>query len=283
MSVDLEEIRARLEAPMPFEVRPQAVYANKDGQGYRAQALGYIHRSDVMSRLDGVLGIGGWRDEYSPIDLDKKVVECRIGLRIEGEWVYRADVGNPGQSTDENAWKGSYSDALKRAATHWGVGRFIYDLGKLWLPCDAVPDLRKQGKFKFKAWQCDPAALLLADARKREVAWALDYDAAGVRVQSSPPQDETQPQRKATPASVDSSKNLEEDPVSPAGSREETGGRSPLATLETLLVEKRLSRKSVAAYCSQKFKLDRPSLLSVQSYEQLLTDIREGKVAAKAA
>ncbi len=270
---DWTAVGLALSAPMVFEVLPKAVRTRLSPQGndsaFVAQALGYIDRADVMNRLDQVLGLNGWRDEYSVLDLEKKIVECRLGLRIDGEWVYRADVGGPGEvsgSEERNAWKASYSDALKRAATHWGVGRFLYDLPKLWLPCKA----QRQGekKIRFQSWECDPLDLLLAQARNRGVAWAREWRRTGVSA----------PQQRVDAAPTPPPVTLPEVPPAPLAP-----ALSPLAQLEAAMRDCGLLKRQVSAYCSAAFATDRPSRLPADQLSQLIADIRAGKVAAKAA
>lgn len=46
------------------------------------------------------------------------------------EWVTKADGAG---DSDVEAEKGAISDALKRAAVKWGIGRYLYDLGNIWV------------------------------------------------------------------------------------------------------------------------------------------------------
>lgn len=271
-------IRGQLAAPMPFEVLPKAVRSRSNVRpgesAFVAQALGYIDRSDVMGRLDVVVGLNGWRDEYSVLDLDKKIVECRIGLRIDGEWVYRADVGGPGDiPAERDAWKAAYSDSLKRAATHWGVGRFIYDLGKAWLPCKA--EIRQGAKRpSFVSWECEPMDLLLAQARRNGVTWAQDFRLKAASATTAPAVAPALPTSVAPPAAPSA--------VAPAPAPS-PGASNTLGTLEELIGERRITRRQVSAYCKLTFGCERPSQLSAEMYERLLAHIREGKIAAQAA
>lgn len=43
--------------------------------------------------------------------------------------------------------------ALKRAAVQWGIGRYLYDLGNTWVPCEAT---EIKDKLKFKKFLEDP-------------------------------------------------------------------------------------------------------------------------------
>lgn len=90
-------------------------------------ALAYIDARDVMERLDNVMGLD-WQCKYS--HADQKTI-CDLGLLIDGEWIWRA--GGAGDS-DIEAEKGAVSDAFKRAAVLFGVGRYLYSLPNQWFP-----------------------------------------------------------------------------------------------------------------------------------------------------
>ena len=85
-------------------------------------ALAYIDARDVMKRLDDVCG-DSWQVEY-PFDGC-----CRIGLKIGDEWLWRS---NGAGETQVEGEKGKFSDAFKRAAVLWGVGRYLYYLPNTW-------------------------------------------------------------------------------------------------------------------------------------------------------
>jgi hypothetical protein len=90
--------------------------------------MSFITARQVMDRLDAVIGPGNWSTHY--FAHADGAVECT--LTIFG--VAKADVGyknNPeAKPTDKQyEWeplKAAYSDAFKRAAVAWGVGRFLY-------------------------------------------------------------------------------------------------------------------------------------------------------------
>ena len=55
---------------------------------------------------------------------------CTIDIRINGEWVSRSDAAG---DTHVEPVKGGASDALKRAAAQWGIGRYLYYLPNQWV------------------------------------------------------------------------------------------------------------------------------------------------------
>lgn len=88
-------------------------------------ALAYIDARDVMHRLDNVFGMD-WQCRYT--HADTKTI-CEIGVKVEGEWIWRA--GGAGDS-DIEAEKGAISDAFKRAAVLFRIGQYLYSLPNQW-------------------------------------------------------------------------------------------------------------------------------------------------------
>jgi hypothetical protein len=94
----------------------------------RAQALAYIDARDVMERLDMVVTPAGWSDSYQIVRQTPAGVEVECALTI-GE-ITKRDVG-----TGEDC-KAAYSDAFKRAAVKFGIGRYLYDFPRVWVDYD---------------------------------------------------------------------------------------------------------------------------------------------------
>ena len=99
-------------------------------------ALAYINSRDVMKRLDDVCG-DFWQDEY-PFEGC-----CRIGIKIGDEWLWRSN--GAGETAIEGE-KGRYSDAFKRAAVLWGIGRYLYYLPNIWVPLEGSGKYAKIAK-----------------------------------------------------------------------------------------------------------------------------------------
>src|SRR5262249_5433521 len=96
-------------------------------KGNRAMAIAYIDARAIQDRLDEVLGVENWQDEYTPLD-DGSVI-CKLRLKIGDEWVTKMDVGSPSEQPDGgDRLKAAFSDALKRAAVKFGIGRYLYRL-----------------------------------------------------------------------------------------------------------------------------------------------------------
>jgi hypothetical protein len=108
--------------------------------GNRALALPYVDARAIQDRLDEVLGVDGWQDEYQPLP-DGSVI-CKLRCRIGGDWLVKSDVGSPSEQPDGgDRLKAAFSDALKRAAVKFGIGRYLYRLPSAW--CDWDPSKRR--------------------------------------------------------------------------------------------------------------------------------------------
>jgi hypothetical protein len=95
----------------------------------KGMALAYMDARAVMDRLDGVCGPDGWQCNYTP-GVNGSIV-CNLGVRMpSGEWIWKADGAG---ATDVEGEKGMLSDALKRAAVRWGVGRYLYEMKSPWV------------------------------------------------------------------------------------------------------------------------------------------------------
>ena len=111
------ELFAALAAPfMPEEVRVRS-------QG--ARQLQYITARTVMNRLDDVLGPANWWDEYMPLE---NSVICRLTIRLpDRTTLTKSDAGGyAGMADSGDDDKSGFSDAFKRAAVKFGIGRYLY-------------------------------------------------------------------------------------------------------------------------------------------------------------
>ena len=126
------QLAIALAAPFdPSEVhfKPAAVSGN------RALAIAFVDARTIQDRLDQVLGVDGWQDDYECLP-DGSVV-CRLRLRLGGEWITKVDVGSPSEQPDGgDRLKAAFSDALKRVAVKFSVGRYLYRLPSQWVDYD---------------------------------------------------------------------------------------------------------------------------------------------------
>ncbi len=123
--IDFEKLKAPFD---PAKVSWRVGAVTKDGT--KAMALAYVDARDVMERLDEVCTPAGWQDEYPEIGT---TTVCKISLKIDSEWVSKTDGAG---TTDVEAEKGQLSDAFKRCAVKWGIGRYLYDIKSPWVEID---------------------------------------------------------------------------------------------------------------------------------------------------
>lgn len=117
--VDWLALRAPF-TPEETEFRVQSAF---DAGGKRkGVVVAYIDARAVMDRLDEIVGPASWSFDWTPLVMDAKEVRSAKGtLTICG--VSKSDVGDAGPTEPTKA---CVSDALKRAAVHWGIGRYLY-------------------------------------------------------------------------------------------------------------------------------------------------------------
>ena len=175
----------------PFEVR-EVKFKPQSVKGNRALAMAYIDARHVMDRLDDVLGVENWADAYEIVP-DGSVV-CRLSLKIGGEWITKTDVGSPSEQPDGgDRLKAAFSDALKRAAVKFGIGRYLYRLPAVW----ADYDPQKRG---FSSAPALPAWAL--PKAKTAGGRAATPAPAPASAEPAPTAKEPQPKKQADPKTL---------------------------------------------------------------------------------
>jgi len=141
-----------LKKEIPFKWRVQS--ANQ----YGASCVAYIDSRQVQDLLDEVVGAENWQCKFSE---HKGNLFCEIGIfqslkyhnHTDDCWVWKSDCGTESNVEKE---KGEASDAFKRAAVMWGIGRFLYSKKIVKLPVKEkngkfIPYSEKSGKFVYDA------------------------------------------------------------------------------------------------------------------------------------
>jgi hypothetical protein len=118
---------------------PNEVKTRPGGSG---RTLSYITSRQAANRLDTVCGPENWRNSFREVTFSDgtEAIVCTIEIKVDGEWVPKADAGGfkvmteknrQGETVEdeENTVKTGYSDAFKRAAQMWGVARYLYNDG----------------------------------------------------------------------------------------------------------------------------------------------------------
>ncbi len=114
-------------------------------------ALAYLTARHIMERLDEVCGPDKWQTRY---EFHGSRTICYLSIKIGDEWVVKADGAG---DSDVEAEKGAISDALKRAAVSWGIGRYLYSMNNVWV------DIEPAGKsYRIKRDQYAKLEMALA-------------------------------------------------------------------------------------------------------------------------
>lgn len=106
-----------LKGEIPYKWKVQSA------RNWGCECVAYIDARQVMDLLDEVVGPENWQDHYREV---AGKVYCDLSIQVENEWITKSDCGTESNFERE---KGQASDAFKRAAVKWGVGRFLYSLG----------------------------------------------------------------------------------------------------------------------------------------------------------
>ncbi len=116
-----------LKRAIPIKWRVQSFSKHKP----QATCVAYVDSRQVQDLLDEVVGPENWQDKYEE---HKGNLFCSIGIKTESGWVWKTDCGIESNVDKE---KGEASDAFKRAAVKWGIGRFLYSIKVVYLPASA--------------------------------------------------------------------------------------------------------------------------------------------------
>jgi len=126
MNDEIEAITKKLKEP--FERKDvEFRVAKVSKRTKKVLVLAYITSRTVMDRLDKVVGIDGWKDEYQVMN---NGVSCKLSLKINGDFVSKEDAAQFGEF---EPLKSAYSGSFKRSATKFGVGRYLYQLPEYWV------------------------------------------------------------------------------------------------------------------------------------------------------
>ena len=186
---EAKRIEAALQAPFPasdIEWRAQRV-GMANGKPW-AFVLAYVTNRAIQSRLDEVFGVAGWQNLIREWR-DKSTV-CGIMVKIGGEWITKWDGAD---ETDIEATKGGISDAMKRAAVQFGIGRYLYKLEANFAECTTE---RQRGAEWHQAKTAD--GTIFYWKAPELPAWALPKQNGG-QAPTTPPQPPAQPAPQTPP------------------------------------------------------------------------------------
>lgn len=208
---------ARLDDPFPWDDVEVRVLVKKRDDPKKALVSAYVRAESVTKRLDEVCEANGWYwcDSFREvISGDPKVthIECTITIHMgDGKVVSRSDVGEGHDQSKAEAdpVKTAYSDALKRAALKFGIGRLLRNLDVGYV------DINEYGRLTVESWakvEREYNSMLAGNApwkrRDRAQASALieaanrpkPVNGPGLRGRGDPPRQEPAPDPAPPPA-----------------------------------------------------------------------------------
>lgn len=191
--MDIQKLLAEPFEESDVSWKPQAV------KGSRAMAIAYIDARNVMDRLDAVVGLANWKDEYELVDGG---VVCHLSVKIDGEWIHKSDVGSYSDQPDGgDRLKSAFSDSLKRAAVKFGIGRYLYRLDNQWVDYD--PSSKKMATPSLPGWaRPDRTALSQHLRQEFERAMGAAVDGPGLAALAAEMKDNTSKMTEADVSAV---------------------------------------------------------------------------------
>ena len=134
---------SRLADPFPtseIEWRVQQAGRGRNSNRIYARVFAYLTSRAIQQRLDEVVGPESWCNEFR--DGPAGGVLCGISIRHPETGVFvtkwdGAGVTEPGGGlSPADATKSNYTNAMKRCATQWSIGRYLYYLPPSWALID---------------------------------------------------------------------------------------------------------------------------------------------------
>lgn len=102
-----------------------------------------------MAILDETVGQARWQREHYEV---KGNLYCRVGIKIDNEWIWKADCGT---ESNTEAEKGESSDSFKRSCVNWGIGRELYTAPFIWIKaadCNLKAMQGQNGKTRYACY-----------------------------------------------------------------------------------------------------------------------------------
>lgn len=127
-----EDLGRKLREPFKPEDVDFRIDSNPNEQTGKARVVAYADARAVQDRLDAVVGPGGWAFTWEPITVKgEEVAVARGTLTIHG--IAKSDAGSASNSEPS---LGAVSHCFKRAAVHWGIGRYLYNVPAMWVTAE---------------------------------------------------------------------------------------------------------------------------------------------------
>ena len=111
-----------------------------------AQVAAYVDSRAIQNRLDRVLGRENWQNRFVTVmgsdkEITSHICELSIYYPERKEWITKSDGAG---CTDIEPVKGGLSNAFKRSASMWNIGRYLYGLKDIWADIDEYKCIKKE-------------------------------------------------------------------------------------------------------------------------------------------
>jgi hypothetical protein len=121
---NFRELETKLKEPFsPEDIEWRVQNSGNSNGKHWALVLAYVTNRAIMDRLDEVFGIEGWSNEYK--EAPDGGILCGITVHAREVPITKWDGAD---KTNIEATKGGLSNAMKRCAVQWGIGRYLYNL-----------------------------------------------------------------------------------------------------------------------------------------------------------
>lgn len=130
-----------------------------------------------MRILDETFGPERWQCRFYE---HKGTLFCSLGVYVNeiGEWVWKDNAGAP---SNMEAQKGEASDAFKRAAFTWGIGRELYTAPRIFVYADKCKKLSQGKNGKMQCYdQFRVAKVAIEDGRITGIRIVNDSDKGNI-------------------------------------------------------------------------------------------------------
>lgn len=150
-----KQILEALKKPFrPEDIEWKAQSASKKSGQLKILVVPYLDARAIQDRLDEACGLY-WSTQFTQIEVPtgkgpKQGFSCTLSIKVDNEWVSKADGA---EVSDIETIKGGHSNAFKRAAAQWGIGRYLYDLPTYWVPVQKNGQNNVYGNFKVNGNQ----------------------------------------------------------------------------------------------------------------------------------
>jgi hypothetical protein len=152
-----------------IDLKPGALTKSRD----RALALAYADTRVYQERLDQVVGPEAWHVQFQVAELGVlcTLTICGVTKTDVGDFPLDSDPERP----NENRMTSAAAQAFKRACAVFGVGRYLYELPRMWADYD--PERRAF---------CDPQGVIIALYHAADIAASIADGSEAAPVPATP-------------------------------------------------------------------------------------------------